>query len=92
MSQRCYKYFTYYFELITNLFCLISMNEIHIYFQDQILGESFALVAESVKEAKDLIKIHFEEFHQKPFLVKSEKFWIEKEISNYAVNLYRSVK
>ena len=43
------------------------MNEIHIHFQDQILGESFALVAESLAEAKDIIKIHFEEFDQKPF-------------------------
>jgi len=68
------------------------MNEIHIHFSDQISGESFALIAESVAEAKDLIKIHFEEFHQKPFLVKSEKLWIEKDISNYAVSLYRSVK
>lgn len=68
------------------------MNEIHLHFQDRIQGESFALVAESLAEAKDIIKIHFEEFHQKPFLVKSEKLWIEKAISNYAVNLYRSVK
>ena len=59
------------------------MNEIHIHFQDQILGESFALETESVRE---------EEFGQKPFLVKAPKIWIEKEISNYAVNLYRSVK
>ena len=42
------------------------MNEIHIHFQDQILGESFALETESVREAKDIIKIHFEEFGQKP--------------------------
>ena len=68
------------------------MYEIHIHFSDQILGESFALVAESMKEAKDIIKIHFEEFNQKPFLVKAPKIWIEKEISNYAVSLYRSVK
>mgnify|MGYP005709688695 FL=1 len=68
------------------------MNEIHIHFQDRILGESFALVAESLAEAKDIIKIHFEEFGQKPFLVKAPKIWIEKEVSNYAVNLYRSVK
>tara|TARA_R100000773_G_C4136716_1_gene65064 strand:+ start:218 stop:424 length:207 start_codon:yes stop_codon:yes gene_type:complete len=68
------------------------MDEIHIHFQDQILGESFALVAESLTEAKDIIKIHFEEFGQKPFLVKARKIWIEKEISNYAVDLYRSVK
>lgn len=68
------------------------MNEIHIHFQDRILGESFALVAESLKEAKDIIKIHFEEFGQKPFLVKAPKIWIEKEVSNYAVSLYRSVK
>lgn len=68
------------------------MNEIHLHFQDQILGESFALETESVKEAKDIIKLHFEEFGQKPFLVKAPKIWIEKEISNYAVNLYRSVK
>ena len=68
------------------------MNEIHIHFTDQILGESFALVAESMKEAKDIIKIHFEEFGQKPFLVKAPKIWIEKEISNYAISLYRSVK
>ena len=68
------------------------MNEIHIHFQDQILGESFALVAESLTEAKDIIKIHFEEFNQKPFLVKAPKIWIEKEISNYAINLYRGIK
>ena len=68
------------------------MNEIHIHFQYRILGESFALVAESLKEAKDIIKIHFEEFGQKPFLVKAPKIWIEKEVSNYAVSLYRSVK
>ena len=68
------------------------MNEIHIHFQDQILGESFVLVAESLAEAKDIIKIHFQEFGQKPFLVKAPKIWIEKEVSNYAINLYRSVK
>ena len=68
------------------------MNEIHIHFQDQILGKSFALVAESLAEAKYIIKIHFEEFGQKPFLVKASKIWVEKEISNYAVSLYRSVK
>ena len=68
------------------------MNEIHIHFQDRILGESFALVAESLAEAKDIIKTHFEEFGQKPFLVKAPKIWVEKEISNYAVSLYRSVK
>tara|TARA_Y100000287_G_scaffold146758_1_gene121681 strand:+ start:815 stop:1021 length:207 start_codon:yes stop_codon:yes gene_type:complete len=68
------------------------MNEIHIHFQDRILGESFALVAESLAEAKDIIKIHFEEFGQKPFLVKAPKIWIEKEVSNYAISLYRGVK
>lgn len=68
------------------------MYEIHIHYSDQILGESFALVAESVTEAKDLIKIHFEEFGQKPFLVKAPKIWVEKEISNYAISLFRSVK
>lgn len=68
------------------------MNEIHIHYSDQILGESFALETESVQEAKDLIKIHFEEFGQKPFLVKASKIWMEKSISNYAVQLFRSVK
>lgn len=68
------------------------MNEIHIHYSDQIQGESFALVAESAREAKDLIKIHFEEFGQKPFLVKASNIWMEKSISNYAVQLFRSVK
>ena len=54
------------------------MYEIHIHFTDQILGESFALVAEPMKEEKDLIRIHFEEFGQRPFLVKAPKIWIEK--------------
>ena len=75
-----------------NLFCLTNMNEIHIHYSDQILGESFALVAESVTEAKDLIKIHFEEFGQKPFLVKAPKLSMEKSISNYAIQLFRGVK
>lgn len=68
------------------------MNEIHIHYSDQILGESFALETESVQEAKDIIKIHFEEFGQKPFLVKAPKLSMEKSISNYAVQLFRSVK
>ena len=68
------------------------MNEIHIHYSDRIQGESFALVAESLAEAKDIIKIHFEEFGQKPFLVKAPKISMEKSISNYAVQLFRSVK
>ena len=63
-----------------------------MHFTDQILGESFALVAESMKAPNAIIKIHFEEFDQKPFLVKAPKIWIEKEISNYAISLYRGVK
>lgn len=68
------------------------MNEIHIHYSDQIQGKSFALETESVKQAKDIIRDIFNDSGQKPFLVKAPKLSMEKSISNYAIQLFRSVK
>ena len=67
------------------------MNEIiHIYYND-LQGESFALEAHSKREAKDLIKVHFEEFKKMPYLVKADNFLTYRNVVNYTVALSQGV-
>ena len=67
------------------------MNEIiHIYYSD-LQGESFALEANSKREAKDLIKVHFKEFKQMPYLVKADNFLTYRNVVNYTVALAQGV-
>jgi len=67
------------------------MNDIiHIYYSD-LQGESFALEAYTQREAKDLIKVHFEEFKQMPYLVKANNFLTYQSVVNYSVALAQGV-
>ena len=82
----------YFLTVVFLIYKVFFMSIIHIHYQDQIKGKSFALETESVKQAKDIIRDIFNDTGKKPFLVKAPKLSMEKSISNYAVQLFRSYK
>tara|TARA_R100000234_G_scaffold4005_2_gene3167 strand:+ start:1471 stop:1779 length:309 start_codon:yes stop_codon:yes gene_type:complete len=92
-SQDIYESKKINFLTVGFLVCKVFfMSIIHIHYYDSLQGKSFALESESVKQAKDIIRDIFIDSGQKPFLVKAPKLSMEKSISNYAIQLFRSIK